>query len=359
MNLEEVARLAGVSRSTVSRVVNDDPRVSEDVRTRVQQIIREYNYHPNAAARSLASRRTRILGLVFPKVTTTVFSDPFFPKLIQGAVEACNAADHNLMMLMDSSAEYIAGDRIYSRIIRGHHLDGVVIASSVVDDPIVEQLQQARFPFVLVGRHPRYHEVNSIDVDNRAAAQSAVSHLIDHGYRRIAIIAGMRNMIATIDRYAGYVTALQEAGQLPDPDLMAHGGFSQEGGYAAMQQLLPHNPDAVFVASDIMAFGALRALEEHGVRVPEDIALMGFDGQDETAHTRPPLSTVAQPIADLGRGAVQILLERIEHPEGDPRHVLLPTQLILRRSCGCPEMPPPLVSVGADTAEVALPSAHS
>jgi LacI family transcriptional regulator, galactose operon repressor len=358
MNLEEVARLAGVSRSTVSRVVNDDPRVSEDVRARVQQIIREHNYHPNAAARSLASRRTRILGLVFPKVTTTVFSDPFFPKLIQGAVEACNAADHNLMMLMDSSAEYIAGDRIYNRIIRGHHLDGVVIASSVVDDPIVEQLQQAGFPFVLVGRHPRYQEVNSVDVDNRAAAQSAVSHLIEHGYRRIAVIAGMRNMIATIDRYAGYVTALQEAGQLPDPALMAHGDFSQEGGYAAMQQLLPHNPDAVFVASDVMAFGALRALEERGLRVPEDIALIGFDGQEQTAHSRPPLSTVGQPIADLGREAVHILLDRIEHPDGAPRHHFLPTHLILRRSCGCTEAPPPLVAVGTGAAGGVLPPVH-
>jgi LacI family transcriptional regulator len=335
VNLEEVARLAGVSRSTVSRVVNEDSRVSEAVRSRVLEIIRANDYHPNAAARSLASRRTRILGLLIPQAASAIFSDPFFPLLIQGAVDACNANDHNLMMLMDSDGDADTSDRLYNRVIRGRHLDGLVIASSVVDDPIIRRLQASHFPFVLIGRHPRYGEISFVDVDNRAAAQQAVTHLLDHGYQRIATITGMRNMIAAIDRYGGYVTALQEAGLLPDPALARHGDFSQEGGYQAMQALLPYRPDAVFVASDMMALGALRALRDASLRVPEDIALMSFDGLAASALTEPPLSTVEQPIAGLGREAVRVLLDLLEHPDGGPQHYFIASELILRRSCGC------------------------
>lgn len=337
MNLEEVARLAGVSRSTVSRVVNDDRRVSDTVRSRVQDIIRQHDYHPNAAARSLASRRTRILGLLIPEAVSAVFSDPFFPRLIQGAVEACNSADYNLLMLMDSGNESDVSDRLYRRVIRGHHLDGMLIVSSVVDDPMIKQLLASDFPFVLVGRHPRYQEISFVDVDNRAAAQSLVAHLLGHGYEQIAMIGGMRNMIATIDRYGGYVTALQEAGLMPDPQLIAYGDFDEQGGYRAMQQLLPYQPRAVFVASDMMAFGALQALRDAGIQVPEEIAVVGFDGVAQGAVSQPPLSTISQPISDLGREAIRVLLDAIERPDRSPVHRFLPTQLTIRRSCGCPE----------------------
>jgi LacI family transcriptional regulator len=347
MNLEEVARLAGVSRSTVSRVVNGDRRVSDDARARVQQIIDAHNYHPNAAARSLASRRTRIIGLLIPHAVGEIFRDPFFPILVQGAVEACNAADHHLTMLMET-AEHGSADRIYQRVIRGRHVDGLVIASSVVEDPIVARLQGDSFPFVLVGRHPR-HEVSYVDVDNRSAAREAVAHLLGHGYQRIAMIAGPRNMIASIDRYAGYVTALQEDGRLPDPDLTVYSDFTRRGGYRAMNGLLANpsgTPDAVFVASDAMASGALQALRDAGLRVPDDIGVMGFDGLEETLISRSVLSTVVQPTIDEGREAVRILLELLDHPERAPIQRLLPTQLALRRSCGCArEAEPALAAV--------------
>ena len=336
VNLEDVAQLAGVSRSTVSRVVNDDRRVSPAVRDRVQEIIRRHDYHPNAAGRTLASKRTRILGLLVPRSVTSIFADPYFPILIQGAVDACNAADHNLMLLMDNAGDYIASDRLHSRVIRGHHMDGAIITSSVVDDPVVSQLRQGHFPFVLVGRHPNYQEVSFVDVNNRQAAQQAVTHLLEHGYRRIALIGGMPNMIAATDRQAGYEAALEAAGLRPDPTLVVAGDFSETGGYRAMQALLRHQPDAVFAASDVMALGALRVLHESGVRVPDDLAVLGFDGLAAGAISRPPLSTVAQPIADLGAAAVRTLLDLIAQPERAPIHRLLDTQLLIRRSCGCP-----------------------
>lgn len=337
MNLEEIARLAGVSRSTVSRVVNGDARVSAAARQRVGEVIRVHNYHPNAAARSLASRRSRILGLLIPHAVGVLFRDPFFPILIQGVVEACNETDYNLTMLMETADERITSHRVYERIIRGRHVDGVVIASSVVEDPIVSRLQQDRFPFVLVGRHPR-HEVSFVDVDNRGGAREAVNHLIHHGRRRIAMITGPMNMIASIDRYGGYVTALQEAGRFPDPAYLVNSDFTRRGGYRAMQELLSgraEQPDAVFVASDAMASGALQALRDAGLDVPGDVAVMGFDGLEDTLVSRSILSTIVQPTIDEGRIAVQTLLELIEDPARAPIQRYLPARLALRRSCGC------------------------
>ncbi len=336
MNLEGVARLAGVSRSTVSRVLNGDRRVSDEARARVEAVVREQGYQPNAAARSLASRRTRILGLLIPQAVGAIFGDPFFPRLIEGVAEACNGADHDLSLLLDTSGDHSAVDRLYRRVIRGRHLDGVIVAASVVDDPVVDRLQADGFPFVLVGRHPR-REMSFVDIDNRQAAQAAVAHLLDHGRRRVAIVSGPANMIAAIDRYAGYVTAHQEAGLLPDPRLAAHADFTRQGGHRAMRELVAGGPDAVFVASDTMAFGAIRALREAERRVPGDVAVMGFDGLVEDEIAQLELSTVEQPVVDLGRAAVGTLLELMAAPERAPLQRFLPTALAVRGSCGCGE----------------------
>jgi len=337
VNLEEIAGLAGVSRSTVSRVVNGDHRVSTDVRQRVAEIIRAHNYYPNAAARSLASRRTRILGLLIPHTVGVLFRDPFFPVLIQGVVDACNDADHNLTMLMEAAGERIASPRVYERVIRGRHIDGVLIASSVVEDPFVARLQDDGFPFVLIGRHPHLL-VSHVDVDNRGGARTGVAHLLGHGRRRIAMIAGPTNMIAAVDRHAGYVDAHRDAGRLPEAELTVHSDFTRRGGYGAMRDLLAtaaDPPDAVFVASDTMASGALQALRDHGLRVPDDVAVLGFDGLEETLVSQPILSTVVQPAEEEGREAVRTLLELIDHPDRAPIQRCLTTRLALRRSCGC------------------------
>ena len=338
MTLEELAQLAGVSRSTVSRVINGDRWVSAAARARVEAVIQAHGYHPNSAARSLASRRTRIIGLLIPNQTSTLFNDPFFAHLIQGVVEACNDIDHTLMLLITPTASAAARERLYQRVTQGRQLDGIVIASSDVTDPIIDRLQADQIPFVLIGRHP-HREVTFVDVNNRTAACQAVAHLLAHGYRRIGIITGLPNLISTIDRYAGYVDALIQVGIMPDPALAVGADFTRRGGYRAMQTLLSRPgaaPDAVFVISDTMASGALQALRDAGRRVPDDVAVMGFDGLDETTVSQPILSTVAQPIAELGREAVRMLLGRITAPgPGAPGQRYLPTHLVLRRSCGC------------------------
>lgn len=335
VNLEQVARLAGVSRSTVSRVVNDDPRVSERVRERVNEVIRLHNYQPNAAARSLASRRTRMIGLRIPGEVSFIFSDPYFPELVQGVVDACNDADYGLMLMMEPENDPASAERIYQRVIRGRHIDGVILSTSIIGDPFAGRVAADGMPAVMIGRHPT---LSTVDVDNAAAARAAVDHLIEHGYRQIAHIRGPRNIAAANERTDGYEAALMAADIPIDPTLIELGDFSEHSGTLAMRQLLDRpkgRPDAVFVASDTMAAGALRAIYEAGLSVPGDIAVFGFDGLQHQMQRHPELSTVVQSIAALGKTAVQLLIDRVGDPDGLPQHVYLSTQLELNGSCGC------------------------
>ncbi len=227
MNLEEVAKLSGVSRSTVSRVVNNDPNVSETTREKVLEIIKQVNFQPNAAARSLAAGRTRIIGLVIPMGVSALFTDPYFPLLIQGVSMACNTHDHSVMLWL---AEPDYERRTIRKIINNSALiDGVIVASSLTDDPLVEALLESTLPFVNVGRHLTNSRVSYVDVDNRNSARDAVTHLMRLGRRRVATIAGPRNMIAGTDRLEGYYDAYHNRGLMPDPELVLESDFTEAG----------------------------------------------------------------------------------------------------------------------------------
>ncbi len=331
LNLEEIARRSGVSRSTVSRVINNDPNVKTETRERVQDIIHQLNFQPNVAARSLASGRTRVLGLVIPRGVTALFTDPYFPILIQGIASACNVHDHSVMLWL-AEPEYER--RTIHQVMHGGLIDGVIVSSMLMDDPLVQALADNQKPFVLVGRHPTNASLSYVDVDNIKGAHSAVAHLLRLGRRRIAAITGPQNAIVGADRRTGYLDALRERGLAPDPRLTVEGDFTETSGYLGMQRLLAHDPDAVFAASDMMAQGALRALREAGRRVPEDVAVVGFDDMPFAATTEPPLTTVRQPIGRLGATAVEILIDLITQPAAGPRRVLLSTELVIRKSCG-------------------------
>jgi LacI family transcriptional regulator len=335
VNLEEIARIAGVSRSTVSRVVNGDKRVSDDARARVNEIITEYGYQPHAAARSLASRRTRMLGLRIPGEVSFIFSDPYFPEMVQGVVDACNEADYGLMLMMEPENDPTSAERIYQRVIRGRHIDGVILSTSLIGDPFSGRVAADGMPAVMIGRHPA---LPTVDIDNAGAARQAVAHLIDHGFRQIAHIPGPCNIAAANERKTGYEQALTEAGIPVDSSLIEPGDFTELSGYLAMRRFLERpegRPDAVFGGSDTMAVGALRAIVEAGLSVPGDIAVMGFDGLSVHTRTYPFLSTLQQSIPNLGRTAVELLLKRIADPDGPAEHVYLGTTLSPRGSCGC------------------------
>jgi LacI family transcriptional regulator len=331
MDLEAIAKLSQVSRSTVSRVINNHPNVSPATRERVLEVIKSLNYQPNAAARGLAKGHTRILGLVIPMGVSALFTDPYFPLLIQGVSSACNAHDHSVMLWL-AEAEYER--RTIRQIMHNGMIDGVIVASMLMDDPLVQALSEGDLPFILIGRHPTDSRISYIDVDNQASARNAVTHLLRLGRKRVATITGPQNRIAGADRLEGYLAALRTRGITPDPNLIFESEFSETEGYAAAQRLLDRQPDAVFAASDTIAVGTLRALREAGKRVPDDVAVVGFDDMPFASRTEPPLTTVRQPTHRMGEVATETLIDLIEHPDSPPRRIVLPTELVVRASCG-------------------------
>jgi LacI family transcriptional regulator len=335
--LEEVAQLAGVSRSTVSRVINNQPNVRPETRERVWQAIRKSGYRPHAVARSLVTNRTRIIGMLIPESVNRLFIDPFFPLLMRGATEACNAHRYQLMLSLFTSRS--DDQDIYQRVVRNGYLDGVIVASASEDDPLIPGLLRDRIPFVSVGRYPD-ERVHYVDVDNISGARIALEHLIQLGHRRIGTITGRLDMAAGQDRLTGYKDALQAHGIAIEEDLIAEGDFTESSGMAGMRRLLKASPTAVFTASDTMAIGALRVLREVGLQVPQDVALVSFDDIPISGAVQPPLTTVRQPIERLGAMAVDVLVGLLESPppEVSPiQRMILPTELAVRKSCGALE----------------------
>ena len=326
--LEEVARRAGVSRATVSRVVNGSTTVAPPIQEAVRRAVRELGYVPNLAARTLVTQRTDSIALVLPETATRVFSDdPLFPGIVRGVSQELEAADRQLVLMMAGSAA--SHDRI-ERYAMGRHVDGVMFASMHGMDPLPGALARIGMPAVCSGRPLGRPGVPYVDIDHISGVTSAVRHLLDSGRRRIATIAGPQDMVAGIERLAGYRQALRESQRR---SIVAVGDFTRESGAAAMRHLLEDDPalDAVFVASDLMADGALRTLREAGRRVPDDVAVIGFDDADFARYTDPPLTTVRQPIIEIGREMVRLLL-RLADGEPVEDALILPTHLVLRDS---------------------------
>ncbi|MBN1429924.1 MAG: LacI family DNA-binding transcriptional regulator [Anaerolineae bacterium] len=331
LTLEKIAVMAGVSRSTVSRVVNHDTSVREETRTLVWDIVHKMGYHPNAAARSLAGHRSHILGIVIPRTVHSLFADPFFPLLLQGASEG--TARHGYL-LMVSMLDRLEEQDFYRRAVRSQTMDGLIISSAVLDEPLIPLLIEDEVPFVSVGRLTEHPGISYVDVDNLHGARMAVNHLVELGRQRIATITGPLNTIVGLDRLEGYKIALRSAGQTVDYALIAEGDFTEGSGCDAMQQLIDYKPDAVFVASDLMAFGALRTLRHVGLSVPDDIAVVGFDDTQIAMLTEPKLTTIHQPILEMGRAAVDLLCCLVEQNDCSPQRQILSTELVIRDTCG-------------------------
>jgi LacI family transcriptional regulator len=276
------------------------------------------------------TKRTQIMAVVIPEAVRAIFTDPFFPILLRGATEACNQQGYQLMLsLFSSSADR---QEMYGRLVGNAYLDGVIVASAALDDPLIPDLLSDGVPCVSVGRHPN-EDVRYVDVDNVGGAVMAVEHLVRLGHRRIGALTGRRDISAGQDRLQGYLRAL-EAHQIPqEEDLIVEGDFTERSGVLGAQRLLQAEPSALFVASDTMAVGALKAIRQAGREVPQDIAVVSFDDIPVASATEPPLTTVRQPIRRMATVAVETLLDLIEHPGSGPRRIVLPTQLVIRESC--------------------------
>jgi DNA-binding LacI/PurR family transcriptional regulator len=326
--LEEVARRAGVSRASVSRVINGSTRVAAPIQESVRRAVAELGYVPNLAARTLVTQRTDSIALIVPEATSRVFSDDqFFSGVIRGVSKELETADKQLMLMLVGSA---AAHERAERFATAGHVDGVLFASLHGIDPLPELLAGRGVPVVCSGRPMGASRLPYVDVDQHGGVRAAIDHLLYAGRRRIATIAGPQDMVAGLDRLAAYREALAGSDRR---SIVAVGDFTRESGAAAMRQLLADDPglDAVFAASDLMAHGALRTLREAGRRVPDDVAVIGFDDIESAAYTDPPLTTVRQPIEEIGCTIARQLLRLLAGEPIEPA-IVLSTELIVRRS---------------------------
>lgn len=330
VTIHDVARQAGVSVATVSRFINQNSPVSEEVAERIRGVMAELGYVPHATARHLATRKTRNIGLLL----TNMHND-FFAPLLSGIDAIVSQKGYNLLV-----ATYSPGlRREYLPPIGPHNTDGLLVFADSLDEDQIRAFQQKRFPLVLIHRSsPSTLNVPSVTVENKAAARKMVDHLIDvHGKRRIIFMRGPIHQEDSYWREMGYKASLEEHGIKFDEALILNGGFEREIAYEAMIAFISNGKksfDAVFAGDDDAAIGVLTALREIGKDVPADVAVAGFDDLRLTSYLDPPLTTVRAPTEDVGRTAAQQLFNLIEESPVDAV-TLLPTEIILRRSCGC------------------------
>ena len=338
----QIAEESGVSRTTVSLVLNDVPdvRISPETRQRIIEVARRLNYYPDAAARTLVSGRTHTIGFVLCQSPDRVFADAFLPEVLRGVGDA---VQENGFRVLIHSVEDVTAPEAYIGLVREKHTDGIILSGPRSDDEQLPRLKAEGFPMVLLGQLPG-SDIPFVDVDNVDAARQAVEHLVGLGHRRIGIITNAPlEYTAARDRLAGYRQALEKAGLVFDEGLVRYGDFREESGCVAMNQLLdlPEPPTAVFVACDLVAFGALVAIKERGLTIPDDIALVGFDDVPLAHYVDPPLTTVRLPAYELGYRAAMLLTQLIGGEPVEKREILLQTELIVRQSCGAHVSPRP------------------
>lgn len=329
--LEQVAALAGVGRGTASRVINGSSQVSERSRRAVEAAVLELNYVPNAAARTLKTRRTDTVALVIAEPADRIFGEPFFAGIVRGISTAVSDAGKQLVLMLSQAGARTGHLENY---LSRQHVDGVLLLSLHDDDELPAAIRSRELPMVIGGRSGGA-DAPWVDVDNDHGAALAAQLLIETGCRVIATITGPFDMTAGRDRYAGFEAALRGAGRTLGEDLVATGDFSRASGAAAMAELLARRPDidGVFCANDPMAAAALRVLQDAGRRVPEDVAVIGFDDSSLAVTTNPSLTTISQHLEDMGRAMVEMLLEQVNDPQvRQPANRLLDVSLVERES---------------------------
>lgn len=332
VTIKDVAKLAGVSTATVSYVINNSRRVSPETRRRVLEAIAKLDYRPNVIARSLQGRRTDTIGFVISSQVRRL-SDPFYLELISGiADEAANQGFHILFSICP--AETWEELELYRELVKTGRVDGLIVPDTRRDDPRLAFLLEEDFPFVTFGRSDKEQDFPYVDVDGFAGVYLGVEHLINTGRRRIGFIGMPPEIVCAQHRLEGYKAALKDHGLPFAPELVVEGDLTQQGGYRAMQQLLALQtpPDAVLVCSDLMAFGAINALRKQGFKVGKDVAVVGFDDIPMAAHFNPPLTTIHQPIYEIGSRLVKMLTAILNGDELQERQVILEPSLVVRQS---------------------------
>ncbi|MCG0276026.1 MAG: LacI family transcriptional regulator [Thermosediminibacteraceae bacterium] len=329
--IEDVARLANVSIATVSRVFNNKPDVSPKTRERVLEIAKELGYEPSMPARSLIKGKTGIIGLIVPDI-----SNPYYSEIVRGIEDTCRIRGYNVILCnADNKREK---ELEYIDILKNRWVDGVIFHCDYFSEEHYEAFTRKKIPVVLAGRATSY-DVPYVTIDNVKAAYDAINYLISLGHKRIGLIhgplEGMKETVDSVERLIGYKKALGEAGLEVCDELIAEGDFKAKGGYKAAVKILKAGvkPTAIFAVSDIMAFGALNAVFDCGLKCPEDVSVVGFDNIDLSEITRPPLTTVAQPMYEIGSVAADILMNLINGESIERKRIILDHKLVIRNSC--------------------------
>jgi LacI family transcriptional regulator len=325
----DIAREAGVSQATVSRVLNGDPRVAAATRSRVMEVVERLGYTPNAIARGLVTQKTDLVGVVISDVM-----NPFYPELLEAIAE--RLARHGLKMIL-----FNAGDRdddVYTRLLLEQRVDGIIFTSPKRDSAMVRDLARRRFPLVLTNRYVEDIECDMAIGDNQGGARDVGEHLLALGHRRMAVIAGDPRASTSHERLVSFREKLEAAGERRTDDLVLSGEFTAERAYRCAEELLRRRdrPTAIFCLNDLMAFGAVNATHRLGFRVPEDVSIVGFDDVWMAAWESFELTTVHQPLAEMARASVELLTARLANPEREVRRLVFPATLVVRKTTAPP-----------------------
>lgn len=327
VTIHDVARQARVSPATVSRVLNTNESVAADLRDRVLEVVRELGYRPNNQARNLRRRATTVIGVIISDIT-----NPFFTSMVRGIEDAASAAGYSVILA--NADEDLAKEQRYLEVAAAERLAGVLLSPASATETRIDVLAERGIPVVTVDRRLKGADVDWVMVNNHAAAKEATRHLLDQGCTRIGFVAGRLATTTGAARLAGYRAALRAAGILTDRSLVVNGGFRLHGGREATESLLalPHRPDGLFVSNNLMTIGAIDALDQRGIKFPDEIAVVGFDDMMPALSLRSQITAVSQPTYQIGRQATELLLHRVAGSEVPNRHITLPAQLNIRES---------------------------
>jgi len=328
VTIEQVSKKTGLSVSTVSKALNDYPDIASETKERVLKVARELNYHPSAAARNLRRKHTNMIGFVLPFAVSYI--SEYVSELITGAAMAAEATGYNLILYTNQSNQY----EQLAKICRAREVDGLLLRGTDHVDDTFSLLDGEEIPFVITGRRVDHPHASYIVPDNFGGSLMLMRHLIGLGHKRIAFTARPALFESNTDRIAGYLEGLRESGIVVDRDLIIETSVEPRSGYQAMNELLdlPNPPTALFAIHDLIAIDAMQAAFDRGLRVPEDISIASFDGIQSTQITKPSITTVRQPITDIGKRAVEILLSHIQDSSIPPMRETVPVQLIIRES---------------------------
>jgi DNA-binding LacI/PurR family transcriptional regulator len=331
VGLKDVARVAGVSVSTVSRVLTGSPLVNDETRARVKRAMEELDYRPNRVARRLRrdTARASLIGLIVPDI-----QNPFFAELVRG-VESI-AQKHGYMVFLGNSDEDGANEKRYVDLMRAESVDGLILPPSSDIAQTVSGLARAGLPVVCVDRRLPKVALDTVIADNVHGAQEAVEHLLRIGHRRIGFVGGRPQLSTTQERLQGYRLALEEHGVAFDAALVREGDSRQSGGRHMARELLTLSepPTALLVGNNLMTLGALETIHAMGLRIPDDVAIVGYDDMPWALALNPPLTAVRQPSYEIGRRGAELLLQRIDDPKRSTSLVVLQPELVVRESCG-------------------------